>query len=579
MKLDARLLRQARAAAGLLTLAVGLGLAGGLFAIGQAQILSRVINGLHLGGWDSAQAWAALKLMAVVIVGRGLATYGGEWAAAAAALRIKRNLRQMLAEKILGGGPLGLDREESGELAAAAVEGVEAVEAYFSQYLPQIALAALIPTAILVVVFPLDALSGLVLLLTAPLIPIFMVLIGGASAAVTRKQWSTLARLSAFFLDTLQGLTTLKLLNQSLRQAERIEGASQRYSKATLEVLRVTFLSALVLELVSTLSTAVVAVQIGLRLLYGLMGFEQAFFILVIAPEFYLPLRNLGLRFHAAMNGAAAAQRIFGILEKPETCEPQLNAGGEEAPLAAAPRIEFRGVSARYAGRAEAALREVNLTLPAGKVTALTGHSGAGKSTLARLLLRFAAAEAGEIWVDGRPLGSLTLGTWRCSVSWVPQHPALFAGTLAENIRLGNPQAAEDAVRRAAQQAGMDEFLARLPLGLETRIGEGGARLSGGQAQRVALARAFLMDAPVVILDEPGAHLDPELEETLTAATRRLLQGRTVLVIAHRLATVLGADQVVWMEAGRAAECGSPHALMQSGGAFAAWAGSLGGQA
>jgi ATP-binding cassette subfamily C protein CydD len=473
-------------------------------------------------------------------------------------------------------GPAYTRGERSGELVNTAVEGIEALDAYFGQYLPQLALVTLIPLTVLAFVFPLDPISGLVLLLTAPLIPIFMSLIGSLADALTRRQWTSLSRMSAHFLDVLQGLTTLKLFGRSREQIQTIAEISDRFRQATLGVLRVAFLSALVLEMVGTISTAIVAVGIGLRLLYARLSFEEAFFVLLLAPEFYLPLRTLGARFHAGMSGVTAAQRIFEVLETPLPLSA--SAGGLRLP---APRfhIRFQDVHYAYEDGRRPALNGASFEIGPGQKVALIGPSGAGKSTLAYLLLRFIEPDRGQISVDGRSLGQLPATDWRERVAWLPQNAYLFNTTVAENIRLARPEAGPEEVIWAAKQAHADEFILALPQGYDTPIGERGARLSGGQAQRIALARAFLKDAALLIMDEPTASLDPELEALLQKSTERLLQNRTALIIAHRLSTVYRADQIVVLEAGRVVEVGTHETLLERGGVYRRLIAAYGGAA
>jgi len=569
-----RLLRQARVARWALALTVLSGFVGGVLVVAQALQLSRLIERVFLRGEDVAQVRPLLAGLLLIFAGRAAMTLLGEVCAGAVAVRVKAALRGWLVERLFELGPAYTQGEQSGELAATVVQGVDALDAYFGQYLPQIVLAALVPLTILVVVFPLDWLSGLVLLLTAPLIPIFMFLIGKASEALTRRQWGALSRMSAYFLDTLQGLTALKVLGQSQARAEKIDAVGEQYRLATLAVLRVTFLSALVLELAATLSTAVIAVQIGLRLLYGRLGFADALFVLVIAPEFYMPLRQLGARFHAGMAGVAAARRIFALLDAPPAAAPPSQPAGRSRvqPSPAALSFEtlaFEAVHFAYPGGGQDALRGLSLSIGAGQQAALVGASGAGKSTVAYLLLRFGEPQGGRILVDGRPLAELPVEVWRQSIAWVPQRPFLFHDSLAANIRLGRPGASQAEVRAAARLAELDEWIETLPAGYETPVGEQGARLSGGQAQRLALARAFLRDAPFLILDEPTAHLDVAQEALIAAATQRLRQGRTTLTIAHRLSTVQHMEQIFVLEAGRVVECGAPGQLLAQGGVYA----------
>lgn len=569
MNLDVRLLRQARAARFALSATLALGLLGGVLLVFQARAISGVIARVFLEDQGLEEVTPLLLLLLGILLGRAATTLLAEVSAGAAAVRVKSSLREMLARKLFALGPAYNQGERSGELSAVLLEGVEALDAYFSQYLPQLALAALVPLVILLAVFPLDALSGVVLLVTAPLIPLFMVLIGKAAEAVTGRQWNALRRMSAYFLDTLQGLATLKALNRSREEAQQVAAMSERYRRVTLEVLRVTFLSALALELTATISTAIVAVEIGLRLLYGRMVFEQAFFVLLLAPEFYLPLRTFGARFHSGMAGVTAARRIFEVLEAPE---PKANGGGVSAPAGrvklTGAKLEFCAVSFTYPARQLAALHEVSFAILPGQHLALVGASGSGKSTIAQLLLRFIEPDGGAILVDGRPARSMDLEEWRAQLAWAPQQPYLFRASLAENIRLGKPGASIEEVRRAAMQAGIAGWIEALPQGYATQAGEQGARLSGGQAQRIALARAFLKDAPLLVMDEPSAHIDPQQEAALQETIARLRQRRTVVTIAHRLATVAQADRILVLEAGRVAEAGRHSELLARRGLY-----------
>ena len=553
---------------------IALGFAGGALAVGQAWLLSTVIDRVFLGGAGLATngvmpwLWAALGIMAA----RAAVTWCGEVTANRVALRVKHDMREAVFAHVLALGPAYARGERTGELTAAVMEGVEALEAYFSQYLPQLAVAALVPATILAVVFPLDMLSGIVLLLTAPLIPAFMVLIGWTTDALTRRQFDRLGRLSAHFLDTLQGLTTLKLLGQSREQARVVGTVSDQYRQATLEVLRVAFLSALVLEMVATISTAIVAVEIGLRLLYGQMAFQPALLILILAPEFYLPLRMLGLRFHSAASGVSAAKRLFEILATPLPKSTPVTAGILAETPAAPPgegwgEVAFADVHFSYPdGRS--ALNGATFEIPALQQTALVGPTGAGKSTVAQLILRFIEPERGAIVAGGQPLGEIDLAAWRGRIAWVPQTPHLFHDTVAANMRLARPEASDDDLVNAARLACLHDFIVSLPQGYATIIGEEGARLSGGQAQRLALARAFLKDAPFLIMDEPTSRVDPELEALLQRATGELMRGRTTLVIAHRLSTVRQADQILVLADGMVVERGSHAALLRQRGPY-----------
>ncbi len=568
MNLDRRLLAQIRSSTRFaLALAVLAGFLAGIAAIFQAHQISRIITSIFLQGQVLSGVWPLLWGLLAWIFLRAVLTYLSENAANAAALQVKNHLRETLLRHILALGPGYARGERSGELSSTITQGIEALDAYFSQYLPQLALAGLLPFAYLLVVFPLDPLSGVALLLTGPLIPFFMFLIGSTSQSLTSQQWTALGRMSAYFLDTLQGLTTLKALGRSQEQGARIARVSERYRETTMSVLRVTFLSALVLELLSTIGTAIVAVEVGLRLLYGQLGFELAFWVLLLAPDFYLPLRNLGLRFHASMSGLTAARRIFAILNQPlpaSQTPSQNRAINLRQPFV----IHFQHVSYRYEGRTEHALSDVSFQICSGQQVALVGSSGSGKSTLARLLLGFDQPQRGCIMIKDLPLAQTALQSWRDQIAWVPQQPYLFHDTLAANLRLARPNARNEELHHAAAAAHLLEWIDSLPQGLNTLIGEGGARLSGGQAQRLALARAFLRDAPFLILDEPSAHLDVHQEQLLQETLRSLSARRTVLVIAHRLSTVLHADQIIVLDSGSVVETGTHASLLTHNGPY-----------
>ncbi len=569
-----------------LTLTILTGLLAGFLTIWQAWLLSSTVNTVFLQSNTFAQVWPWLQLILVIIATRAALAWINEISANAVAVRVKNDLRDRLFAHILNLGPAFSRGQRTGELTTAAVEGIEALDAYFSQYLPQLVITALVPISILCFVFPLDLLSGFIFLITAPLIPFFMIMIGKGAEAITKKQYETLSRLSAHFLDSLQGLTTLKLFGQSKSHTKNIARVSDQFRDTTLGVLRVTFLSALALELLATLSTAIIAVEIGLRLLYFKMEFQQAFFLLILAPEFYLPLRMLGTRFHAGMAGTTAARRIFEILDIPVPVN-QSSVISEQ--LSANSNLQFTDYEIRitdvaftYPNETTPALENINLTIQRGQHIALVGETGAGKSTLVNLLLGFIQPTSGKIITQQSGLDTpdkhglldyqlrITGYELRNNIAWVPQRPHLFHDTIAANIRLGKPDASDEEVIAAAQAAHLHEFIQALPQGYDSIIGEGGARLSGGEAQRLAIARAFLKDAPILILDESTSSLDPETESLLEDSTRRLMQGRTVITIAHRLNTIFQADQIIVLAAGKIVETGTHNELLEQNSIYAA---------
>lgn len=561
---DKRLLRESKSVKGFLILSVALSIGIALLAVAQAWFFSRVVAMVFLGGAGLKDTWHLLEMILLILGIRALCQWGSELSAFEAASRVKLNLREGLLRHILALGPMYARGERSGELITTVVDGIDALEDYFAKYLPQLLLAVGIPLLILGFVFPRDWKSGLILLATGPLIPVFMILIGKLAEKKSLRQWQNLSWMSAHFLDVLRGLSTLKVFGQSNNQARVIQRVSDSFRKSTLSVLKIAFLSALMLEFLATISTALVAVTIGLRLVNGTLTYAVGLFLLLLAPEFYTPLRTLGLNFHAGLSGKNAAERIFAILDQPLTAEEGLRT----PPVGSDFRITFHQVSLAYQIGEPPALTAINFAMNPGEQIALVGPSGAGKTSIAQLLLGFTQPTSGEIRVNGTDLKTIDMETWRERIAYVPQNPHLFAGSIIDNIRLGRPSATPEEVVRAAEQASAHEFILKLPRGYQTQLGEEGSGLSGGQAQRIALARAFLKDAPLLILDEATSNLDLANESLVQEGLKRLLRGRTALMIAHRLDTVVQAQRILVMDQGRIIEEGTHEDLQKQQGLY-----------
>jgi thiol reductant ABC exporter CydD subunit len=537
--LDPRLVHRARAVRVMLGIDAVLGVVAALLVLAQAVLLARVAA-RGFAGASLRELLTPLVLLVVVAACRGAAAWGFEVAGRRAAASALSDLRLDVVERRLRDRPAALDGTESAEVATLAVGGVDALETAFARYLPQLVLAAVVPVAVLALVASIDLLSAGIMLLTLPLVPVFMWLIGRYTERRTAERREALRQLSTHFLDVVRGLPTLRAFNRGRPQAERIEQVSDEYRRATMGTLRVAFLSGTVLELAATLGIALVAVTVGVRLAGGGLGLEAGLTVLVLAPELYLPLRNLAAQYHASADGLAVGERLLDLSEAAER-----PLGGERPPSPRDVSVRLEGVSFTYPARPAPVLTGLDLELEPGETVALTGPSGAGKSTVAALLLLLAEPTAGRVTAGGVDLAGCDPAGWRASVAWVPQRPTLFRGTVTDNIRLGDPTAADEAVRRAAGLAGAAGFVRELPGGYDTVVGDGGRPLSAGQVRRIALARAFLRDAPLVVLDEPTADLDPASADAVGAAVVRLLGGRTVLLVTHRPELEARADRVV----------------------------------
>jgi ATP-binding cassette subfamily C protein CydD len=566
------LYERSRPARGAICRAVLLGWASGCAFIVQAFLLSRIIHGVVIEARPREALTGWFAGLAAAILLRAAAGWWRETSGFTAGARVRAGVRMELLGRVAARGPAFTRQERTGALTSVLVEQVEGLQEFYALYLPQLAQGILLPLTIAAAVFPVSWAAGLLLLATAPMIPLFTILVGMGAESVSQRHFQSLARMSAHFLDVLQGLATLKLFDRSREEADAIARVSADYRRRTMSVLYVAFLSSAVIEFFASLSIALVAVYLGMSYLgyfnFGLYGrpisLADGLFILLLAPEFYLPLRELGAHYHARARALAAAEDIRKLLQGPL---PGLSGGRGRLTAPEGIRLQCRDLHFAYEGR-RPALKGVSLELAPGRCIALVGGSGAGKSTLVCLLLGFIMPDQGKILVNGAPLNDIDPGRWRRQVGWVGQNPVLFHGTLRENLRLGWPDAGEDRVMEAARASGVLDFARRLPRGLDTPVGEQGVGISRGEAQQVSLARVFLKSAPVLLLDEPTAGLDADTERRVLDAIESFRAGRTVLTVTHRLADIRRADRILVMEEGRIIEDGPPAELLSAGGPF-----------
>ena len=538
---DQRLLKWGRPTRIYVVVSVLLGAFKGLLLIAQAWLLATVIAGAFVDGKDLDQLRLPFSILLAVFFLRSLVAWSQERAANRCSAQVKSMLRDALVRRAVVLGPDGQVTGRSGDLATLAVRGIDALDAYYGRYLPQVVLAAVVPLIVLAAVFSADWISGAIMLATLPLVPIFMALVGMETQARTDRQLKALQVLSGHFLDVVRGLPTLKVFGRSRAQFATIRTVADSYRQKMMAALKVTFLSSLVLELLASVSVALVAVAIGLRLLAGHLSLQTSLFVLVLAPEAYLPLRHLGAEFHASAEGSSAAQQVFDVLDQPAPARGWRT----DIPDPAYVAISFESVGFTYPGRDQPALDSVTFEVRPGEVLALTGPSGCGKTTLLAMLLGFIRPGAGAVLVGDADLATLDPDAWRKVIAWAPQRPHLFAGTIADNVRLGRPDASDLEVEVALADAGLSDLVAALPHGVGTRLGERGSGISAGERQRVALARAFLRDPRLLLLDEPTANLDGQTEADVLDAVARLARGRTVVMVAHRPALLALADRVV----------------------------------
>jgi len=537
----------------------------GVTILVQMYSLSILIDGAFMRDWSADSYYTYVFVLVAAVVARALLAWADKWLGLKLAIGRKADYRKRILRKIHDMGPVRLKKEMTGELIGVQQNGVEKLDDFFSLYVPAAIRMGTIPLIIFAVVMWLDWPSGLVLMITGPLIPIFMYLIGTKAGDKIREQWSSFRRMNAHFLDTIQGMDTLKLFGREKNAGRSINNVSRMFRTTTMRVLRVAFLSGMVLELAASVSTAVVAVEVGVRLIEGMVGFQMGLFVLLLAPEFYLPFRSFGSAHHAGMEGAEAGARIFEILdwskEQPsarpvETPKTQVEV--PETPF----HIQMNSVTLSYPGSDSEVLKGVNLKLQPGVVHTLTGASGEGKSTILNLIGKVLNPDEGDIFVNGVSLSELDTAAWRDMVSYLPQFPHFFTGSIADNIRMGNREASAEDIIEASKQSFAHSFISTLPDGYDTTLGEGGLNLSGGERQRLALARVFLKRSPVLLLDEPGNYLNESLEESLMDSIKELSEGRIVFIASHQPVTLLESDRLSILSDGVVTESGSPKNML-----------------
>jgi len=567
------LLKQIGAAWTWILLSLGLGLSGGVLLIFQARFLSRIIHGAFIENRSIAVLLPFFIWLAGIIILRSFLGWARGVCGFYAGSKIRQKVRMALLEHIFRLGPSYTNRQSTGALTSAALEQVEGLHDFYAFYLPQLAMVIMIPAVILAFVFPYSWAAGILLLITAPLVPLFMILVGMGAESISQRHFQALARMSTYFLDVLQGLSTLKLFNRSQGVEKSIAEVSNNYRIKTMAVLRVAFLSSAVLEFFSSVSIALVAIYLGMSFLgyfsFGLYGkplsLDVGFFILLLAPDFYRQLRELGTHYHARAEALGAAEEILKIASVSRT-ETQTEFGALEKTDIV--YIRCRDVYLAYDDGRLPALRGVSFDLKTGEHVALVGASGAGKTTILNLLLGFLQPDRGEIRVNDIPLAVLAPDSWRENIAWIGQRPVLFHGTIKENILMGWPEASPGEIEQAARRAGVLDFSVDLPRGLDSLVGEQGFGISRGQAQRMALARAFVKDAPILLLDEPTAGLDVDNERQIIRALKEFCQDRAVLTLTHRLANIRQADRILVLDNGSIVEQGTYLELMAAEGVF-----------
>jgi ATP-binding cassette, subfamily C, bacterial CydD len=542
-----------------------------IVVIFQMYFLSLIISEVFMTSEFNNQQWLYLLLLCIIL--RSALLWIRERFAQKQAVKIKSSMRLRLLDDIMNLGTSFTHTGKTGAIIASVSEGVEKLDDYFTRYIPSVIHIMILPAVIIVFTFYFDWPSGLIMLITGPLILFFMALIGTHAKKLTEKQWYAMSRLSSHFLDVLQGLKTLKIFGMSGRESGHVYDSSNRFRIVTMEVLKVAFMSGMVLELAASISIAIVAVQVGIRLIEGMMVFQAGLFVLLLAPEFYLPFRTLGLHHHAGMEGSAAAVEIFNITGKVNVNNSNRHKSfsyGKEL------SVVCENIHYTYPETRQHVLHGLYCHLQPGTLTAVVGPTGTGKTTFAHLLLGYLQPDKGRLLINNMPMNEMDMDQWQKNVAYVPQHPHFFNGSLLDNLLLANPSASAKQVEDAAIEAGAHHFISNLPNGYHTMLTDNAARLSGGEQQRLAIARALLKNAPLLILDEPTSNLDPESEQLVEEATSRIVEGRTTLVIAHRLKTVKNAHNILVFSNGIVAESGKHSELIRQDGIYAGYLSALG---
>jgi ATP-binding cassette, subfamily C, bacterial CydD len=542
-----------------------------IVVIFQMYFLSLIITEVFMTSDFTSQQLLYLLLLCIIL--RSILLWIRERFAQQQAVKIKSSLRRGLLDHILNLGISFTHTGKTGAIIASVSEGAEKLDDYFTRYIPSMIHIIILPAVIVTFTLYFDWPSGLILLITGPLILFFMWLIGTHAKKLTQNQWHAMSRLSSHFLDVLQGLKTLKIFGMSRRESGQVYESSNRFRIITMEVLKVAFLSGLVLEIAASISIAIVAVQVGIRLIEGMMVFRTGLFVLLLVPEFYLPFRNLGLHHHAGMEGSAAASEIFNITDKTNGHDTR-----KQQPFTHRKEISIvcENIHYTYPETQQHVLKGLHCQLKPGTLTAVVGPTGTGKTTFAHLLLGYLKADRGQLLINNMPMNKIDMEQWQQNVAYVPQHPHFFNASLLDNLMMANPAASSRQIQDAAMEAGAHHFISKLPKGYDTILTDDAARLSGGEKQRLAIARALLKNAPLLIFDEPTSNLDPESEQLVAEATSRIVDGRTTLVIAHRLKTVKNAHNILVFSNGIVAESGKHSELIRQNGIYAGYLSSLG---